>query len=501
MIERNEDTFFADHGPLAQSSKVFAKFDNPIPIGTKRLLFTAAQNGTPVHAKFWRSLLHAREFYGAHLSVGHLRYKNPTSVWTRAQEDAEEWDPVTAPYWLNQRMVVNKNLVCTGEVKIVPTAATPLTGFESFTGAESTIVFHTRYQFKTVAVPGGKTAKLMSTSGACTVPNYSNSRAGAGGEFHHCLGALLVELDANGIFYMRHLDANDNGEFIDGPWHFTPNGVKFAAPWEALALGDTHVRFTDPDVDRATFGKGGIVQTLKPKRLYWHDACDGYAVNPHHVNNPFTDKAKWMAGFDDIEGEVNDAIDFVVKRTPANVTSYLVPDNHGEFLGRWIKSADWKKLPPKQRAFYFKTALAMDEGTRMGASGAEIPSAWEYWVKQRAPNLVCLSGYGGEGSRIGDIQMDMHGHKGQNGAKGNIRGYKRIGVKSIIAHSHSPGADEWAMQIGTSSLLRLEYNDGLSSWLQAHAGVNALYKRQLIVMVNGRWRLNQPPPGAALLAG
>ena len=36
-------------------------------------------------------------------------------------------------------------------------------------------------------------AKIMTTTGACTLANYTSSRAGAGGEFHHCYGVLIVE--------------------------------------------------------------------------------------------------------------------------------------------------------------------------------------------------------------------------------------------------------------------------------------------------------------------
>jgi hypothetical protein len=493
--------FMAKHHPMAQASAVRQVHSNPAPKGTVRYLFTAAQNATPVHPKVWAAILQAKKHFNAHLSVIQLRYKNPTSKWSRSQEDAEQWAPEVMPYALNQRMKVNRNLVCVGDVKIVPTATTPLSGFEGFTGAESAIIGHTRYQFKTVPVPGSQMAKLMTTTGACTLANYTNSRAGASGEFHHVFGAVLVEVDG-GRFYLRHLNFTNDGVAMDvgqGGLMITPTGVTKAPRPEAIALGDTHVRFTDKSVDRATFGKHGLVTLLRPKRIYWHDVCDGYGANPHHDGNPFIDQAKALSGFDDVEGEVREAVNFVANRTPIDAISYIVPDNHGDFLRRWILKKDWKtEVPPIAREFYLKTALAMQQGTKMGKGGTETPSPWPYWVNKimdevwdrNRVKVVCLTGNGEEGSRVKDIQMDMHGHAGPNGSRGSIKNLRRIGVKSTIGHAHSPGVDEGCHQVGTSSLLKLEYNGaGPSGWLHAHDVTHANGKRQLVIIIDGEYEL------------
>jgi hypothetical protein len=494
---KNFEDFMVKHHPMAQASKVNEVHANVPPKGTVRFLFTAAQNATPVQPKVWAAILQAKKHWDAHLSVIDVRYKNPTSKWSRSQENAEVWAPEVQPYRLNQRMDVNKNLVCVGGIKIVPTATKPLSGFESFTGGESTIVGHTRYQFKTVPVPGGAMAKIMTTTGACTEPNYGNNRAGAGGEFHHCFGVLLVELDKAGKFYMRHLNFTDDGVAYDASGVMvTPTGIK-AGFAEALVLGDSHERFGDAGVHKATFGKGGIVETLKPNRLYWHDVCDGYGANPHHDGNPFNDTAKWLSGFDDVENEVESAVNYMARNTPDYATSYVVPDNHGDFLRRWIIKKDWRKeVPPIARQFYLRTALAMEESVRMGPGGMEMVSPWAHWVEHfmaknwDGPKVVCLTGRGGEGSTCKGIVMDMHGHAGPNGSRGSIQNLKRIGRKSIIGHSHSPGADEGCMQTGTSSRLQLEYNGaGPSGWLHCHAAVYPNGKRQLIVMIDGKFKL------------
>jgi hypothetical protein len=291
---------------------------------------------------------------------------------------------------------------------------------------------------------------------------------------------------------MRHLNFTDEGVAVDLDTMFTPEG-HFPAPRpEAITLGDTHVRFTDASVDAATFGKRGLVPMLKPKRIYWEDVCDGYSANPHHEGNPFNAQAKALSGFDDVQAETFESIDFVADRTPDDAISYLVPDNHGDFLRRWIIRNDWRKdVPPIARSFYLETAKAMHDGTRMGSGGTETPSPFVYWVGQRCkkPNVICLSGDGGEGSRVLGVQMDMHGHLGPNGARGSIQNLSRIGTKATIAHGHAPGAEGGCHQVGTSSRLRLEYNGGPSGWLHCHSLLHFNGKRQLVIMVEGKWRL------------
>ncbi len=477
------------HHPLAQSSKVWEVHANPAPAGTVRYLFTAAQNATPVQPRVWKTLQVIREYYKAHLSVIQLRYKNPTSKFSRSQENAEVWDALTMPFALNQRMAVNRNLVCAGDVKVVPTAVTPLTGFEGLTGGESLILGHTRYQFTTVPVTSGKMAKLMTTTGACTEPNYSNSRAGAGGEFHHCFGAVLVELDKDGVFYLRHLNFTDAGECTDLDKLFTPAGVQDAPPPEAIILGDTHVAVTDMRVDAATFGKGGIVTRYKPKRIVWHDVFDGQSVNPHEAGDPFVEQALARDDRDNVEKEVERAIDHVAARTRGGAQSFVVASNHDDFLRRWVVKSDWKELATKNRGFYLRMASVMDAGASVVDGMAHYPSPFPYCIKQRGlTNVRCLSL--GESLVIEKTQCGYHGHKGPNGARGSIRNMSKLGDKVAIAHGHGPGANGGARQVGHNAKQSQPYTLGSpSSWMHTDLLIYKGGKSQLITIIKGKHRL------------
>ncbi len=186
---------------------------------------TWAQNATPVHHGFWKSLINYCSHNNAVLLVIPGRYKNPTSQWTEAQEENEYWCPEVAPFLMNKRINLLDDLQIMGDIKTIPTAASPLTGFNTITGGASGIFGHPKVQLKTVATPQNKLPKILTTTGACTVENYTDSKAGKKGEFHHILGAAVVEISGD-EFHLRQISATNDGSFIDLGMEYTPAGIK-----------------------------------------------------------------------------------------------------------------------------------------------------------------------------------------------------------------------------------------------------------------------------------
>lgn len=452
---------------------------------TKTFIITTAQNATPVHKDFWQCLLTAKKALKAELIVGPIRYKNPTSRWTGSQAGEEIWAPEVVPYLLNTRVKLNSNLTYLGDIKTQPTAVEPLSGFEAITSGESAIVLHTKVQLKSVATPSNKMAKLLMTTGACTVANYTDSRIGKLGEFHHSLSAVIVEITGK-IFHARHVHFDTKTKsFTDLTTKFMVDKVVGAERPLALIMGDTHVDFIDPKVEKAT---REMIKVLNPENLVYHDLLDGFSANPHHFGNPFNAYAKRHSGRDNVQAEVTRAIEFVRKMTPKGTNGIVVASNHDDFLRRWVVSNDWR-LDPTNAMFYLKTAQAMLASTRLGPGGTEYQSPFPYWFNMETadrPSLRCLNG--SESFVLGGVELSMHGDKGPNGARGSAKNLRRIGMKSIIGHSHSPCISEGCYQVGTSSVLALEYASGPSSWLHAHCLLLAGGKRQMIFVVDGHWR-------------
>ncbi len=455
--------------------------------GATRFIVTAALNATPVDPVWWKILQTMARNKGAELLVIPMRYKNPTSEWTGSQSNEEHWVDEVRPYLWNQRVALNKNLTLLADIKIQPTASAPTNGADAIAGASSAIIGHTKLEMRSIAAPSNAMAKVFTTTGACTVANYTDSRVGHIAEFHHSLSAIMVELQ-DSKFHLRqlHYDAKTQS-CTDLDRRYYPDEASGPAPRAlALVMGDTHVRFIDPLVKEATFAPGGIIDTLRPECLIWHDVLDGHSCNPHHGANPFHKLAKRNADRDDVRAEVLEALTFIRRHTPPDTQSVVISSNHDDFLRRWIERTDWRE-DPTNAEFYLETALEMVKQTRLGDGGTEYPNPFALCVNRMDwANVRALDT--DESFVLGGVEMGMHGDRGPNGARGSIKNLRRVGIKSIIGHGHSPGINEGAYQAGTSTRLRLEYNHGASSWLNAHVVLNADGKRQVILIIDGNWR-------------
>lgn len=478
----------------------FHKGDSPVltipwrpgPTGTRRYLFTAAQNSTPVHPEWWAVLKVIALETGAELRVIPFRYKNPTSAWKGSQENLAHWAKELDGLLFSQRVQLNPNLQLFGDFKIQPTNADPVGAgdLSAVSGASSAIVGHPKIQTRSIATPSHKMAKLLMTSGAVTQENYSDTRMGRVAQFHHSLSAVLVELDGKRFYARRlHFDrsscsATDSALGI----RYTKRGAGKAPRAYAIAMGDLHRDYVDPGVVEATFGRHGLVERSRPRHIIYHDGADGYAVNHHHGRNPFNRIAKRRSGRDDARAELQRFVDFVREHTRSDAINVIVASNHtDDFLARWVVETDWRD-DPTNAEFYLRTALSMVLQTRLGDKGTEYPSPFKMFVDgAELPQTRVLDR--DESFSYRDVELGMHGDQGPNGARGSIRNLRRIGTKSMIAHAHTPGEDEGATQVGTSSRLRLEYNTGPSSWLHAHGLLGDDGKRQLVVIVDGKFTI------------
>lgn len=457
--------------------------------GATTLLITAAQNATPVHPGFVRAIQALLNERGGELIVVPVRYKNPTSRWTASQANEEVWAPELGPFLCNERKRLNKNLILLGDVKTQPTAIQPLSGYEALTQGESGILAHTKLALRTIPTPQNKYPKLMTTTGAITLPNYTDSKAGKLGEFHHTLGACLVELKGR-RFHLRQINydlKSDSFTDLTRTYHGDGTVTDADAPL-ALVMGDTHVDSIDADVFDATFGDNGIISALKPRALVWHDLMDGYSVNPHHYGNVFVSMAKAQNARADVRAELERAVRFVIAHTPEATESFVVPSNHNDFLTRWIMSTN-PHTAPGNFEFWCETALAMARGTKLDERGTTTPEPFAYWGRKLAEGMPVKFLSRDESLNLGGVELGMHGDQGPNGARGSIKNLRRIGVKTIIGHTHSPGIDEGCYQVGTSTARKLEYTSGPSGWLNTHAVVYANGKRCLIHIIEGEWRL------------
>ena len=455
----------------------------------KVYIITAAQNATPIHKGFWQSLEHAASFYGAEKVVIPGRYKNPTSQWTQGNDEHEWWDSAVLPYLLNGRIKLNERIMILGDVKIQWAARSPLASLDTLTKDMSGIVGHGNRALRSIATPQHKHPKLMLTTGACTKPNYTDTKQGAIGAFNHSLGALIVEIDGD-IFYVRELNADRHGSFIDLDMEFTPEGVKPAGRALSISMGDTHQRFVLPQVVDATFNaKRSMVNLLRPQHLIWHDLLDFHTRNHHHKDHWLTGFGKWKAGKECVRTEVEDAIQFVNNKTPKDCKSIIVSSNHDRAMARWLEEADFKK-DPVNLEFYLEIAATAAKSVKMSVGGIMYDDPFiAYAQKLAAANVQFLKQ--GQSFILAGVEYGLHGDNGPNGSRGTTKNLSTIGVKVTKGHNHTAEIIDGCYSAGKSTGA-LEYEaGGPSSHSNAHVVQYANGKRAIIFIINGRYCLDE----------
>ena len=441
----------------------------------KRLVVTSAQNGTPVNKDFLATLLNYCEHNNAQLLTVPYRYRNPNSLF---REDEDVWASEIQEYLIDEKIHLHDGLVLLGNIKTQPTAVNPLTGLEGFTSTESIIVGHPKIALESIATRQGDMAKLVMSTGSVTLPNYTDSKAGAKGEHHHSQGAVVVELDGD-VFHVRHLHAKD-GVINDLDKKYTPTTVEYESA-EAVVLGDLHFPFTDGD---AIKGTKKLLDQVNPKYAVYHDCIDSFSISHHHQKQPFVKYAKVKYGMESVQEELEETLNLVRDMTPTNSEAILVASNHQDHIRRWVDEADWKS-DPVNAEFYLKTALYMLQNTYMTSGGPVTPDPFAYW----AEGFKCL-GYD-ESFQVCGVELGLHGDLGGNGSRGSPVGLSRIGTKAIVGHYHRPVWKDGLASVGTLSSLGMHYASGPSSWLQSNIVLFKSGRWQHVHIINGKYGKSQ----------
>jgi hypothetical protein len=262
-----------------------------------------------------------------------MRYKNLSHG---KGEDDDWFDPAIVPYLFSQREEIIKGLTVVGDIKILPTAARPLSGLDSLTGGNCGIFGHTKVAMESIATKGHDLPKLLYTTGAITRPDYSDSTAGKKGEFHHSLGAVVVERDGD-LFHLRNIAAQANGSFYDLDRHYTCHGSEKSKPISVLAPGDFHLERHDPTNFAALFdGAKSIAGVLKPLRIVANDVLD-FGSAGHH-NNFFERFKRHHTGRGCVRTELGITFALMEKIAACTKEVIVVDSNHNNHFLQWLES-------------------------------------------------------------------------------------------------------------------------------------------------------------------
>jgi hypothetical protein len=441
---------------------------------TKRFIVSWAQNNTPVHKKLLANMEAYAKFIEADMHIIAGRYKNPTSIWTSKQEEDEWWHKEVLPYLDAARHNIHKYLTLMGDIKIHPTAVNPMSGMEGISGKDSCIFGAPKVQMQTIPVLEGQKPKMMLTTGSVTVDNYTDSKAGKKGEFHHTYGFVVVEIKDDEIFFVRQVTANNKGNFTDLFYHVEGGEVTKINSMAAVILGDYHVGDQDEQVIHKTLE---LLDQVKPEHVVMHDIFNGHSISHHDLKDPFIQYEKEKTDKNNLKREVDGMLSELRRFEKHNVV--IVRSNHDDFVDRWLINGDWKKQPtPKNSLEYMEYSAAILRGD---AKKGIIP----WIIDNNFPNFKTLKRE--DTFVVKNWELGQHGDIGANGSRGNINQYRRVNTKMVIGHSHSPGRKDGVLQVGTSTNLRVGYNLGPSSWLQSHVLIHNDGKAQHINFINGEF--------------
>lgn len=445
----------------------------------QRFIISWAQSETEIHEQFLTNIEAYAKHIDAEISIIAGRYKNPTTVKSNKRTKDKEkdlentWHERVIPYLDAARHRIHNNLCILSDVKIQPTASTPLSGLNGLTGLESCIIGHPRVHLKSLPILDGYPHKLLLTTGSVTIDNYTDTKAGKKGEFHHTLGFVIVELDGD-IFHVRQVTADEDGSFYDLMYLVSNGSVDDHTDMGALAIvfGDLHLGETNEEALKTSFN---MAKSLNCSKVILHDVFNGHSISHHERNQPFTLMNRERDGSDDLLQELQEMVEFFDKYS--DFFFVMVRSNHDEFLDRWLNDVDWRKMNNKYA--YLKLASSLsDDKLNKGV----IPM---FINEQNIENVCCLGI--DESYRIADIECGMHGHKGANGSRGGVIQFKNMNTKNITGHTHTPCREDGHSSVGTLTHLRVGYNTGPSSWMNSNIVVYPNGKHQHIHIINNKY--------------
>lgn len=428
----------------------------------KTMVFTCAQNNTLLHDGFWTSLTTYCAVNCAELHVSRITYNKagvsagmakPGSK--KGSDEAELWyDERITPYISDESLYAAPGLVWCGELNILPTKVHPLASLKEYTGPDSGIVPHVKLAMESIPTMKNDRAKFMYTTGTVTQRNYIQKIAGQVAEFHHVFGALVVEVDDNGQWWARQINADADGGFYDLTTYY--KGFDIVDDQDVLAIvhGDIHTGKAKHEVLGAVFGSDGVVDRLKPQHQFIHDVMDFTGRNHHNIKDPHF---MWLSHMP-VQAEFVLAGSICAAAAREWSTVHVVTSNHDTAIGIWLKNTDGFRDRENVQD-WLEANLAIASG-RVWADHRNSVFAWalKEWGEYDGHIIAEDDSF-----ILAGVQFGLHGHLGPNGARGSPRNLRILG-KCNTAHTHSAGIVDGVYTAGVYGNLDMGYNKGPSSW-------------------------------------
>jgi len=456
----------------------------------KRFVITTAVSGQKLHTGFLASIRTFCKANKAKLIV--LPAHDPA----HNLDNEIEWH--FDPSILDDKIVfedtrLNSNIYISG-IRVTAKQINPINGLGEISQTEGSFIAASPKQFLEYdSVSANKLPHSRMTTGACTLPNYKSSKGNSlrtayVAEHQHMIGALIVEIQDENIYFPTQIQAAEDGSFCHYGKEYSAKKVRELRGSEApvLVMGDYHAGEHDETAVKAWID---VINTFGVQEVVFHDMFNGVSVNPHEEDDMMLRAERARKGLNVLENELLIAsaeIDRILSLKTVK-KGIMVKSNHDDMIDRWLRKGKYAKDVSN---FEFGTELAANimAASKQGIKKDFFKTGLELTKNpKQADKIHWLTT--DDDYVVGGVHLGAHGDKAANGARGSIKGLAKSYPKGVIGHSHTPGIFKNMFQVGTTSLLRLGYNKGPSSWVHCSCLVYRNGQRQLINSINGQWRL------------
>ena len=402
------------------------------------------------------------------------------------------FDPQAVRYIVDHSVQLAPGIIWCGEQNILPTNKNPLVSMEDYNGRASNIIPQAKIAMESVPSMQDEATKFNYATGTVTQRNYIQKRAGIIAEQSHSYGAMLVEVDDQGNWWVRQLEIGSDDEIMDiGPTGYS--GVYIQAGQvtakhvvASITWADFHAAGMDPKIYELGWGEGGMLDTLRCRWQFMGDVFSMRNRSPHEERDFHRTYEKHADEEDSVKQEVELTTELLDGTIRDWCYAMVVASNHDDHLKRWLNEADFRKDPLNARYFCHlqeRLLQSYDEGDRdFNILEYALNASKNIRFLALDEGFVILKEVDDKG-----IQCSIHGHKGPNGAFGTTANLTKLGRPITKGHDHKATIRGNVHSVGTCAM-REPYAKGPSSWSVTHSVTYDNAARALVTMWNGKYR-------------
>lgn len=449
---------------------------------TNRYIITCAEAGKKVNKNFLDSLEYYAEQLKAQILI--IPIDNP-----RLGKNQYYDVNLNKHYFVMEELKLNNNIKISN-IRINSRIVYPISSLQRLATNNSSIIFGATKVFLEYVVnphPIDELPQAIMTTGAITENKAEDhKKTSTLSEFDHKFGAVIVEIESKDMYHFRHIEALENGNFNDLGFLYTKDRKTLKNKGH-FVFGDIHAGEHDEDV---FLTKLRLCRKLNIEDVYVHDFFDGHSISHHEKNNIHVRALRNKEHINSFEREIEEGSKLfkcIIDNIKGNV--YRVMGNHDQWYQRYLQEGRYINDPINYKKALKDAYEYLNTGEDPLVKNYKTCLKTVFKAKEKDIERIKWLGVNSI-HKIGDINAGQHGHLGLNGSNGSLISIEKTHGKSIVGHAHSAAIFRQVYRVGTTTKLKLIYNDGPSNWTNTGCIAYEDGSRQLINVVNGKYALN-----------